>query len=216
MKKTILFDADGTLLDSLGVWNNLTSDYLDSLNITASEEVNNRLWKLSFLDGVKLLKSEYNIKFEVEEIISQFQDLLKIKYENNVKPFDGVSALLEKLKKENYELIIVSASTRKVLKPCFKKYNLDKYINSFFLEDEIGISKSNNNFFKKLLKDYNLNQENILLIDDNNHALESANSLSIKTIGITNGKEIENFTPFCNLIVNNVGEINEESINNCW
>jgi len=216
MNKTILFDADGTLLDSLWVWNNLTKDYLTSLNIITNEDINKQLWKLSFLDGVKLLKREYNIKFEVEEIINQFHSLLKIRYEQDIKPFYGVTNLLKRLKMSNYNLIIVSASNREVLIPCFKKYDLFKYFDAFFLEDEIGITKSDNSFFKELIKKYNLKLDNLILIDDNNHALESAHSLSIKTIGITNGKNPNSFKKFCNLVVNNIGEINEESINNCW
>ncbi len=216
MNKTILFDADGTLLDSLWVWNNLTKDYLNSLNITSKTEINEQLWKLSFEEGVKLIKKEYNIEYKVVEIINQFLSLLKLRYETDVKPFDGVTHLLNSLKKNNYKLIIVSASNRDILIPCFKKHDLYKYFDSFFLEDEIGISKSDNRFFKELINQYNLKLDNIILIDDNIHALESAHSLSIKTIGITNGKDKWDFDLFSDLVVNNIGEINEESINNCW
>lgn len=216
MNKTIVFDADGTLIDSLWVWDDLTLTYLREKNILAEKRLNEILWTMSFDEGVAYIKMKYDLSESKEQIKDSLQSLLYERYKNDVELFDGVSALLSSLKKSGCSLLIASATPRKLLEPCFERLDIYKYFDSIITEEMYGVSKANELFFEKLIKEFDLNLSETIVVDDANHALKSAKSLNLKCIGILNDKDESKFRDCADLLVNSIGELDEKSINNCW
>lgn len=216
IKKTIIFDADGTLLDSLWVWDNLVLDFLKEKNLEIEQNLHDILWSMSFNEGIYYIKKRYNLIESFDEINSILQARLKDYYQNKVTLFNNVSTLLEELKKKNFYLIVASASDKDLLKVCFSKHNILHYFDSIITEREYNVSKADESFFIRLIKDYNLNLDFTILVDDALHSLKSAKKAKIKTIGILNNNDRNDFIDNCDVIINSIGELNEESFNNCW
>ncbi len=216
MKKTIIFDADGTILNSLWVWDNLVLNFLLNKKINVEKNLHDMLWTMSFDEGIYYIKEKYKLKESFDEINSILQDKLKYNYINEVELFNGTKELLKELKEKNYSLLVASASRKELLKECFIKNDIDSYFDSIITESEYNTSKANTLFFEKIIKNYNLEHINTLVIDDAIHSLKSAKKLNLKTIGILNNNEAKDYEKICDLCINSIGELNEESINNCW
>ena len=215
-KKNIIFDADGTLLNSLWVWDNLVLDFLKEKNLDIEKNLHDTLWVLSFNEGISYIKDKYNLSETFDEINNILQASLKKYYERDVSLFDNVASLLKDLKKKNYFIIVASASDKELLNLCFSKHNILNYFDSIVTERDYNISKANKAFFTKLLEDYKLNADETILVDDALHSLKSAKKANIKTIGILNGNNEEGFKNVCDFTVDSIGDLNEKSINNCW
>ena len=54
MTKAAVFDLDGVLLDSMGIWNDLGARYLRSLGVTPEEGLNEILFSMSIKQKRKL------------------------------------------------------------------------------------------------------------------------------------------------------------------
>jgi HAD superfamily hydrolase (TIGR01509 family) len=216
MKKTIIFDADGTILNSLWVWDNLVLNFLLNKKINVEKNLHDMLWTMSFDEGIYYIKEKYKLNESFDEINSILQDKLKYNYINEVELFNGTKELLKELKEKNYSLLVASASRKELLKECFIKNDIDSYFDSIITESEYNTSKANTLFFEKIIKNYNLEYINTLVIDDAIHSLKSAKKLNLKTIGILNNNESKDYEKICDLCINSIGELNEESINNCW
>ena len=61
MTKAAVFDLDGVLLDSMGIWNDLGARYLRSLGITPEEGLNEILFSMSMEQGADYLKEQYQL-----------------------------------------------------------------------------------------------------------------------------------------------------------
>ena len=214
--KTIIFDADGTLIDSLWVWDNLVLNFLQEKQLNIEPNLHDKLWSMSFNEGIYYIKEKYNLDESFDQINSILLSRLQNAYQNEVSIFDNVVHILKELKNKEYFLIVASASDKKLLKLCFLKHDILKYFDYVITERDLNISKTNHLFFTKLLKDFNLDSCNTILIDDSIFAIKSANKAHIKTIGILNGTNKEIFENVCDLTVNSIGDLNEKSINNCW
>ena len=68
MTKAAVFDLDGVLLDSMGIWNDLGARYLRSLGVTPEEGLNEILFSMSMEQGAEYLHTHYALPQSAAEV----------------------------------------------------------------------------------------------------------------------------------------------------
>lgn len=100
--------------------------------------------------------------------------------------------IFEKIRKINSNIKLVIATNNV---PIIRQWINDnfnaKLIDKIYISSELGYRKPNSEFFKKILKDYEIKPDELLFIDDKEMNIGSANSLSIKTILLKNIDDLE-------------------------
>ena len=179
--KIILFDFDGTLADSFEISMeivhkvskkhklNLSRDEI--YEISKSIPIKNLLKKFK-INKIKLLLFYLEIKKELKKVLLQ------------IKPFKDVEETLIELKNRNYELGIVSSSSKRNIKKFLKKYNLEKYFK-FIISKKSLTGKYK--VFNSILKKEKLEKNELIYIGDEVRDLESANKSQIDCIILTKG-----------------------------
>ena len=94
MTKAAVFDLDGVLLDSMGIWNDLGARYLRSLGVTPEEELNEILFSMSMEQGAEYLHTHYALPQSAAEVGAGIADMLRDFYFYEVPAKDGAAALL--------------------------------------------------------------------------------------------------------------------------
>ena len=102
--KAAIFDVDGTLLDSMSVWEDIGERYLASQNITAEKNLRAALHTMSLEQGAAWMKEKYQLDKSISQII---EEVLKIvsdfyRFEAPLKP--GVKKTLEWFKERNIQI----------------------------------------------------------------------------------------------------------------
>ena len=92
--KGAIFDADGTLLDSMHIWRELGARYLQSLNITPEKDLSRKLYPMSLEQSCHYLKSHYGLKDSEGEIQSGILGIIEGFYRDEVILKDGVKGFL--------------------------------------------------------------------------------------------------------------------------
>ena len=110
-----IFDADGTLLDSMQVWRSLGELYLRSRDIQPEEGLSARLWPLSYEQGCEYLRSHYALKESVSEIQQGISRMIEAFYRNEVQLKPGVREFLARLKREGIPMVIATSGDRELL-----------------------------------------------------------------------------------------------------
>ena len=101
MTKAAVFDLDGVLLDSMGIWNDLGARYLRSLGVTPEEGLNEILFSMSMEQGAEYLHTHYALPQSAAEVGAGIADMLRDFYFYEVPAKDGAAALLARLDKLN-------------------------------------------------------------------------------------------------------------------
>ena len=127
----IVFDADGTLLDSMRIWRNLGVEFLLSNGIQPEEKLSEKLYVMSFEQGIEYLKKNYALKYSSEEIKNGILEIISDFYINKVQLKPNVKIFLEKIISElKIPMVIATAGDRNLLESallrlgindCFKK-----------------------------------------------------------------------------------------------
>ena len=102
MTKAAVFDLDGVLLDSMGIWNDLGARYLRSLGVTPEEGLNEILFSMSMEQGAEYLHTHYALPQSAAEVGAGIADMLRDFYFYEVPAKDGAAALLAQAVMELY------------------------------------------------------------------------------------------------------------------
>ena len=185
-----IFDADGTLLDSMKVWRNLGELYLRRRSIQPEEGLSTRLWPLSYDQGCRHIKSHYGLKESVSEIQSGISRMIEDFYVNRVKLKLGVREFLEELRRREIRMVIATSGDRELLQSALALNEIAGYFDGIFTCSELGTDKHDSKIFLACAESLGLEPQNIAVFEDVLYALETAKSAGFMTFGVYDASSI--------------------------
>lgn len=179
-----IFDVDGTLLDSMPVWDDIGERYLTSLGIPARAGLKDALDTMSLEQGAAYLKEEYHLEESVSQII---KGVLKIvsdfyRFEAPLKP--GVKETLEWLSAEKIRMVIATSGDGELAEAALKRNGIQKYFEHIYTCTEAGAGKDEPTIYLKAAEFLQTKPENILVVEDAVHAAETAKKAGFIVVGV--------------------------------
>lgn len=172
--KGAVFDFDGTLFDSMPVWEQAGAVYLHAIGKEPEETLAERLRTMSLAQSAAYLKEAYEIGQTVEEIVAGINRTIEDAYRYELLPKEGVTAFLEKLKKEQVVMGIATASERLLIEAALKRCHMEQYFSQIFTCFEVGYGKERPDIFRCAMEQLHLNRKNLLIFEDAYHAIHTA------------------------------------------
>ena len=105
-----IFDIDGTLLDSMDMWNHAGEEYLHSLGIQPKPGLAERMMPLSTPKSAQLLQREYALEKSVSEIIDGINGTVRSAYLHTVPLKPGVKDFLEEIKSKKIPMTAATST----------------------------------------------------------------------------------------------------------
>lgn len=115
-----IFDLDGTLMDSMYIWDSIGSDYLLSRGITPKGNLNEIFKNMSLYQAALYYQDEYGLKDDVGAILDGVNSMIEGYYTKDVAPKDGITGLLDKLLDKNVKMCIATATDKHLVEAALK------------------------------------------------------------------------------------------------
>lgn len=203
----ILFDLDGTLIDSLDLHIESFQWILDKLGKDVDKEELEPLMGQTPQDIIKRFFSDitheklWSAAMEKEDYMSDYVD--------EVYVYPGIRKFLQKLGKLGIKRVVISSTHRELVKLLLKKANLFDYIEQIVSGDEISNGKPAPDPFLKGVEKVKVNPKDAVAIGDSIHDLKSSSNAGIRFIGVLTGKTDEKTFRKYNhgLIIDNISDI---------
>ena len=212
-----IFDADGTLLDSMHVWRNLGELYLRSRGITPERGLSARLWPLSYAQGCAYLKEHYGLHESVSEIQEGISRMIEGFYRNEAELKPGVREFLDVLRHRDIHIVIATSGDRELLQAALTRNGIAEYFDEVFTCSELGTDKHDAKIFMACAEALGLMPGNIAVFEDVLYAIETAKSAGFITYGVYDASSIydrQRIIDKADYYINDWREIlNEDSIN---
>lgn len=186
--KLFLFDLDGTILDSLEIWNDIDLLFFKNHNLIMGEDYHIAIAPLTLEETATYTKNTYKLDIDEEQIMKEWSDLAIKEYAENVNLKKGVKEFLDYLKNKNVHLAIATSCNEEMFKPCLERYGIVSYFEHFYTSQNLKINKSNAIFFKEILNEYKIEPDQILFFEDSLASMKCAKSLGFNVVAVMDKK----------------------------
>ena len=189
MLKGAIFDFDGTLFDSMFVWETAGEAYLTSLGIQPKENLQNSLKSMSLVQSAIYIAEKYSLKLDVQEIMDGINKTVENFYFYTVEPKQGVIEFLKLLKSMNVKMCIATATDRYQVEAALKRCDMDKYFSEIFTCTEVGFGKDEPIIFQKAMEHLDTSKDDTVIFEDAYHAVKTAKSNGFLTVAVYDSSE---------------------------
>ena len=148
MIKGAIFDIDGTLLDSMPIWENAGARYLATLGIKAKPDLKERLDALSLPEGAIYMQKEYGLSVSAEDILEGVNQVVKDFYYKEAVMKPGAYALVKRLKENGVKLIIATATDKEMAKAALIRNDIWQDFTGMITCEEAGAGKTSPKVFE--------------------------------------------------------------------
>ena len=183
--QSAIFDMDGTLLDSMHIWNDVGPKTLRSMGIEPAPDLGPRLMLMTFRDGAALCKEEYHLSESVEEIMDLTKDRVRSFYEQEVQAKPGVEKFLSLLKMEGVWMYVATNTDRDLVEAALKHTGLEGYFRGILTCTEVGAGKKDSpEIYERAMRRLRGNKKDTVIFEDALHAIRTAKTAGFRVCGV--------------------------------
>lgn len=186
--KGAIFDMDGTLVDSLMlwdvIWKKLGKKFLNDETFAPTVEDDKAVRTKTLKDGMEYIHSIYQIGQSGEDLLNEANAIMENFYAHEVELKKDVLDFLEYVQKKGIKMCIASGTDIRLIKIVVERCNLGKYFSNILSCAEIGKGKDQPDIYLMALNTLGTEIMETCVFEDSHIALETASKLGMKTVGI--------------------------------
>ena len=184
MLKGAIFDFDGTLFDSMFIWDTAGEVYLRSIGLEPREDLQKVLKPMSLLQSSTYIREKYVIPLTVEEIMDGINHTVEDFYFHTVQPKEGVITLLEQMKAQGIKMCIATATDRYQVEAALKRCGMEAFFSEIFTCTDVGHGKDEPIIFQKAMEYLGTTRANTVVFEDAYHAAKTAKADDFITVAV--------------------------------
>ena len=186
----VIFDLDGTILNSMSIWDKAGELYLGSLGIRAEPDLSKLMYSMSMKEGAEYLKNRYQLDLTSDDIIAGINNTIEHFYRFQVTLKDGALQFLEELRKTGIKITLATASDRRIIEAALKRLKVLPYFDRIFTCSEIGESKEKPDIYLKAAEYMATDIQSTWVFEDALYAIRTAKNAGFKIAGVFDSSSI--------------------------
>lgn len=184
-KRYAIFDMDGTLIDSMTVWEKLTSEYLASKGITnCPDEILREIETMTLSESSALFAEHFPILGTAEQIHLEMDTMMNEHYQKDIPLKPGVLSYLHKLWEEGTRMCVASATAAPLMEVCLKRLGVREYFEFLLSCEELHTSKRQPDIYFEATKCFQAEPFETAVYEDALYAARTAKNAGFFVVGI--------------------------------
>lgn len=182
-----IFDVDGTILDSMEVWNTLASQYVQSLGKVPEKNIDEIVSDMSLEQSATYLKNHYKINKQEERIISEILNFISDFYEYEVNLMPGFKEFISHYDSIN---VIGTSCDEELVKIALNRLGVLTYFEDIITCSKVNKSKDDSDFYLACAQALKQRPEDIVVFEDADYCIDVARKVGFKVIKIKDWRDL--------------------------
>lgn len=136
-----IFDLDGTLIDSMGMWGEIDIEYLERFGIDVPENLQRELEGLRFTEVAEYFRNRFGITDSIEEIGQTWIDMAEYKYKHDIPLKPGAKELILKMADNKIKMAIASSNHLRLIEEILRIHGISEYFDVITTCDDVSANK---------------------------------------------------------------------------
>lgn len=188
-RKGAIFDFDGTLFDSMAIWDTAGEDYLRARGYEPRQGLREALSSMSLHQGAAYMKKEYGLPLSVETIMDGVNKTVEDFYFHTALPKPGVPGFLEALRQQGVKMVIATATDRYQIAAALERCGLAGYFGEIFTCTAIGHGKDEPDIYEAALAFLGTDKAETVVFEDALHAARTAKAAGFPVAAVFDAHE---------------------------
>ena len=184
MIKGAIFDLDGTLLDSMFIWDTIGEEYLRSLGKEPHEDLKETFMTLTLEEAAVYYREHYGVSLSVKEIVDGVNAMVEQTYRTKVTLKPGIAEYLAWLKENGVRMCVATVTDRYLVEETLERLGVRHYFSEIFTCAEVGFGKDKPVIYQKALEHLETEKRDTYVFEDMLFALNTAKADGFPTIGV--------------------------------
>ena len=179
----LIFDLDGTLIDSNGIWVEVDKTFLSRRNAPYTPEYYQGVAHTILQNCAVFTKEYLHLEESCEEIIAEWMELAKDAYRSvPLKPH--VREYLERCRSAGHRMAIFTACVPEHCRTALACHRLEPYFERIIYAQELGVDKKSPEIFRKAAALLGVRPKDCVLFDDSLSACRGAKAAGMTVVGV--------------------------------
>ena len=182
--KLVIFDLDGTLLDSTYIWSDIDRDFFARRGLELPIDFFDQICHLGLTGAAKYTINKYHLNEKEEDIIKEWRDASIRYYRDIIQLKPHAKEFLEYLKNNDVILSLATVNDEMLYKPCLERLGIFKYFSLVKDVNSIKVGKESPKLYESINEHFNIKKENTAIFEDIVLGLKTAYDNGYLTIAV--------------------------------
>lgn len=205
----LLFDLDGTLIDSNNIWRDVDITFLNRRGLPYTRAYYEGVAHTTFPRAAAFTKEFCGLAESCEEIMAEWMALSRGLYASvPLKP--GVAAYLEQGRRAGVPMAVVTSSVPEHCRTALEQLDIGQYFQGVTFAQELGLEKRDPVLWRAAAASYGVPPEDCTAFDDSLSALRGARAAGMRVVGVYDpafAHDEAALRDFCDLYVNGFADL---------
>ncbi len=183
--EAVIFDLDGSLVDSMWMWEAIDQEYLGSFGIDPPATLQQDIGGRSFVETAIYFKERFNIPDSIDKIGDDWNRMAWDKYTNEVPLKNGVGSFLQSCREKGIKLGIASSNSAELIKQVLSSHKLNDLFTSVKSGTEVLKGKPAPDVYLAVSTELDANPSKCLVFEDLVDGIKAGKNAGMTVVAVS-------------------------------
>ena len=180
----VIFDMDGTLIDSTSIWHEIDKAFFNKRNMELPSDYAQHIVHLGLTQAAVYTKETYHLEESIQDIMKEWHDMSLDMYKYHVPLKEGALELLKLFKKNGIKMAIATANDEPLYRPCIERLGIEQYFDAIADVNTAKEGKQSAKIYLDLADKLGSTPQNTLVLEDMPTCIKTAFKSGFLTVAV--------------------------------
>ena len=182
--KAVIFDLDGTLVDSMGIWRNVDVEFLGRRGISLPDDLPQELESMEFMEVARYFKDRFSLPDTPEEIAAEWTEMAMDQYLHKVAMKPGLREFLDYLKQKQIPAAIASSNHVNLVQAALRGHKLEDFFSAVVTCGDVERAKPEPDVYIEAARRLGTAAEHCMVFEDIPVGIRAGKSAGMRTCAV--------------------------------